>query len=232
MCPVLSLANRAFLALALLACLPVQAEELKFDVTGAANNRLPISASFTLDTSSGSTSVYFLGAADNILSSRINASDEQEAVTRNASFSNFNVLVNGQSVVAAPSLTGAYNFSTNSSPQGCPGAFCRPFLGYGSLSIFIDPQSFFFWQNIPTNSELPSEQFNSTGLQPSQAYLFQNGVMTQRWDAYAVTVTDLGPSPHTSVPEPPTWILLLLGFAGVVLCGRKRIRVRAPALSA
>jgi hypothetical protein len=129
--------------------------------------------------------------------------------TQSIAFSNVSVLVDGQTVVAAPTLTGAYSFSTGSST--CPGQFCRPFLGYGSLSIWIDPQSFFFWQNIPTNGDL----FASANLQVSQAYLFESGVMIDRWNVLSVSVTDVAPGKvpePVNVPEPAPFALMLLGL--------------------
>ena len=183
--------NKLF-ALALLA-LPVHAQEIQFDLAGPSTAG-PVDVSFALDMSSGATSI-------------TDASSVQQTVTQGAAFSNVSMTVNGQSVVAAPSLTGAYSFSTNSSAQG-------PFLGYGSLSIWIDPQSFFFWQNIPTNSEPPGDQFNSAGLQITPAYLFQSDVMVDRWYVTSASVTVI--DPPASVPEPSTLVLLSLGLAVVV----------------
>jgi PEP-CTERM motif len=219
MCTVLSLAIRAFLALlggAILAfaSLPTRAEELQFDLTGTAftqDNGFypgvgPFDISFMLDTSR-STSLFVFG----------NGCLQRFGGT--AALSNVTVTVNGQSMMSASSLTGGYG---GDNPAGqCPGGFLaalvapnlvwefdsRPGIDQTILQASADPLATLFlnFQQYPGGAE-------SGGL---------------NMDIKSVTVTPV------SVPEPGTLGLLMLGFAGVVLCGRKRtsygLHVRARA---
>jgi len=89
--------------------------------------------------------------------------------------------VNGQSVVTAATLLGAYSFSS----------------AYGSLSIWVDPQSFFFWQNLP----ITDSQFLRCGdRKPSVAWLYSSGKLIDYVNVTSVTVKDLGPSPSNAPP--------------------------------
>lgn len=132
--------------------------------------------------------------------------------------------VNGQ-VTAFPGITCTFGGGEENSTGAvtgplfsaliAPGAFLWEFawppgiVSQGALQASTDPLATLFLNR----QESPGDAF-SVGL--------NMGVKT-------VTITDLGAS---SVPEPATWGLLVLGFAGVVLCGRKRISVTEPALSA
>src|ERR1700720_117306 len=101
MCPVLSLANRAFLAVlgTLLAftSLPAQAEEFQFDLSGTAftpgNGYYPgvgpIDISFILDTSRSASSFVFGNSC-------------LQHFQGGAAVSNYNVQLNGQSMLSMP----------------------------------------------------------------------------------------------------------------------------------
>jgi hypothetical protein len=223
MCPVLSLANRAFLALlgTLLAftSLPTQAEELGFDLAGielAPDNTHsvgPIDISFVLDTTR-STAMFDFGSSPFL-----------QDLRGVASLSNLNVVLNGQLVQSLSSAGGLYG-GGNPSRVGPGGCFCdmglspnlswsfdaEPAISRAAFQASSDPLATMFlgfrWAN-PGNG-----RFNDLNLEFGH-----------------VTITDLGPSP-ASVPEPGTLGLFALGLVGVVLCGRKRISVRALALSA
>jgi hypothetical protein len=208
---------------AVLAALPLQAEELQFDLTGQASDSpqvlrgapgTPFSASFTLDTTSGDTSILFTDATDATSPFRTPSSDVQELINHGALLSDASLLVNGQSLVAAPSLTGSYAFSR----RLCPGDLCSvkdPFRGYGSVDWWIDPQTFLVWQNIPTNSELDVGRFPTVGQQSSQATLYHSdGGAFSVVDYLDVTsVNEEERRPVRSVPEPSTLWLLVLGLA-------------------
>jgi hypothetical protein len=225
MCPVLSLANRAFLAflgtLLAFTSLPTQAEELQFGLTGTAFTATnpstlvgPFNVSFMLDTLSGTSSTAFsqgclshFGVSGGVVT---------------------NMLMTAGNQTWAPigPVSGGYGGDIGRPDVTCPGLF------FAALVVRDATHSLTFEAGIPTVSQTAFLQ-NPDPFAPlleefTGSYLiFANeGSGSLEIDFNHVTVTPV------SVPEPGVFGLLLLGFAGVVLCGRKRISVRAPALSA
>jgi len=212
MCPMLSLANRAFLALlgTLLAftSLPAQAEDLQFDLTGTAetstNGSLvgPIDISFVLDTSRSTSSFLFLS---NSCLQRFGGV---------AALSNINVTLNGQLAASMSSASGPYGGdNTNGS---CPGAF------FSALGTPI-----FGWEFDASPGTSQAVLAASSDPLATLFLNFQSYASLGRFDGLNLAFDHVTVTP-VSVPEPDTLGLLVLGFAGVVLCGRKRISVRAP----
>jgi PEP-CTERM motif len=230
MCPMLSLANRTFLALlgTLLAftSLPAQAEELLFDLTGAAypaDNGFapsvgPVDVSFMLDTMSGIPSFAFGGGC------------LQSFGVSGASLTNVNVVVNGQSAMSLSSASAAYG-GENASGSCAPGAHFFAALLIPNLTWEFDPEPSSSQAALLASNDPVATLFLGFRWGPDAANPGSGGFDGLNLDFAHLTVTDLGASP-VSVPEPGTLGLLVLGLAGVALCGRKRISVRAAALFA
>jgi PEP-CTERM motif len=214
MCPVLSLANRAFLAVlgTLLAftSLPAQAEEFQFDLSGTAftpgNGYYPgvgpIDISFILDTSQSASSFVFGNSC-------------LQHFQGGAAVSNYNVQLNGQSMLSMPQ-TGAGFYGDNANGS-CNAVFFTAF-GLPSFLWEVDPNP-----GISKSALLASTDPLATLFTNFQSYPGYGEFAGLNVDISRVTVRD-----PVSVPEPGTLGLLMLGFAGVVVCGRKRISVSAP----
>jgi PEP-CTERM motif len=228
MCPVLSLANRAFLALlgTLLAftSLPAQAEELQFSFTGDILTPdlqtiiAPFQVSFLVDTlAQGNSLQYTLIACPGGMCI--------DSFSANVAATNYNVTLGGQLIDHA----GTGSFVLSGSPFSPPspheefiGGFfgtsggTAGFLGVPDFSLGNASQSVLLASTDPLGTVLDGSFYLSDSVST-----FFNG--DSRQFAYVS-------GSATSVPEPGTLGLLLLGLAGVVLC--KLISVRAPALSA
>jgi hypothetical protein len=198
-----------------------QAEELQFDLTGSEltpdNNHSvgPIDISFVLDTLSGTSSSFTFGN----FRTPGGAPCLQHFGVSGASLSNVNVTLNGQSVLFARSSTASYAGDNGSG--GCPGFFFAALVVPGAFGWIFDPGP---WMS--------QTAFLGSADPVARLFLgFQGFPSTGTFDGLNLDITHVTVTP-VSVPEPGTFGLLMLGFAGVVLCGRKRISVRAPALSA
>jgi hypothetical protein len=232
MCPVLSLADRAFLALlgTLLAFtgLPAQAEELQFSFTGDTLTPdlqtiiAPFQVSFLVDTLAPQNSLQYTlidcfdggGLCINTVSASVVAT-------------NLTVSLGGQLIEQG--ATGS--FALSGSPLSPPspheefigglfgtGGAAAGFFGIPDFSLGNASQSVLLASTDPLGTVLDGSFYVTDSVS-----FFFNG--DSRQFAYVS-------GSATSVPEPGTLGLLVLGFAGVVFCGRKRISVRAPALSA
>lgn len=231
MCTLLSLAIRAFLPLfgTILAVtsLPTQAEDLQFDLTGTAftpGNGFfpgvgPFDISFVLDTQSGTRSLIF-GTSNNP-----GAGCLGHFGINGASLEDVTILVAGQSIFAGDATAG---YGGDIVAPVCTSNFTAGLVftaGTTSVVWDFDPspgisQAALLASNDPVATLfLNFQQYPSSGgLSGPSGHL--------NLDFRDVTVTPVG------VPEPGALGLLVLGLTGVVLCGRKRISVRAPALSA
>lgn len=134
-----------------------------------------------------------------------------------ASLSNVNVTLNGQSVLFASSSTAAYG---GDNPSGsCPGFF------FADLTV----PGAFVWEFDPSPGMSQTAFLGSADPMARLFLGFQEFPSLGSFDGLNLSFNKISVTP-ASVPEPGTLGLLMLGFAGVVVC--KRISLRAPALSA
>ena len=220
----LSLANRAFLALlgTLLAftSLPAQAEQLQFTFTGDTLTPdlqtiiAPFQVSFLVDTlAQGNSFQYTLIACPGGLCI--------DSVSANVMTTNYNVTLGGQLIEQG----GTGNFVVSGSPFS-PLSPTEEFIGGlfgtgGAAAGFFGIPDFSLGSSsgsvlLASKDQLGTILDGSFYLSDSVSTFF-NG--DSRVSAYVS-------GSATSVPEPGTLGLLLLGLAGVVLC--KRISVSAP----
>jgi hypothetical protein len=218
MCPVLSLANRAFLALALLACLPAHATNLQFDLTGE-SVRLPnitpngtIDISFVLDTSRSTVAFDFQNSPWLQSFGR----GPNGPLLGTASLTNINVLLNGQLVLSRPSASASCSGERVTLPLDTPGGFFAE-LGTTDFGWSFDP-----YPGISRAALLASSDPLASLFLGFQSYPGGQVVFDGLNASVTTTVTDLGPFP-ASVPEPGTLGLLLLGLVGVALERMRRV---------
>jgi hypothetical protein len=130
----------------------------------------------------------------------------------------------GQEISAFTGLTGPTNFGT-SGPGGNMEAdnATGDYVGvYGVLSSIFVPASYISGSPLSDSATWDNQSFSSVGATPG-AYKWTWGSGTHA-DSFTLEIGGSGPSP---VPEPATWAMLLLGFAGLGYVGWRTQRKTA-----
>lgn len=193
--------------------LVVRAEELQFDLAGQAYTEDgtpagPVNISFMLDTASGAVSFNY--------PSPRSPGCVQNSGVGGAAFTHIEAQLGGQSIWSANSSMGGYGISNIN--ENCPVDRFVTFMGFGDTSPGVA------WEFIPTQDTQASYLASGDSAQMflgSQGFqvhgLLYTGIDQTRRE-YAV---DFNRITVTSVPEPGTWALLLLGL-GLLKIARLR----------
>jgi PEP-CTERM motif len=111
--------------------------------------------------------------------------------------------------ISGPGTFGSGGFTPPSSTTGDPVDMSDPFLGV--------PQGYVSDSNLAGTSTFLNQTFSSLGVTPGNYTWFWGTGANQDFMLHI-------PAPGTVIPEPSTWAMMLLGFAGLGFAGYRASR--------